>query len=439
MIFENPLSADILTNLFRTSSADEFRIINRESVTIEFKESYNHAGIAQYFKAIAAFANNMGGYLIFGVGDRPRRLIGLKGKALEQFESIKVEEFTKALMDYFSPSIRWEHCTFEFKGLSFGVIYVYALNKKPCVCKKTYDNPNPKYTLKESDIYYRYGGRSERIKYDELIAILDSNRVSEENKWMSLIQKIAKIGIDNAMLFNAETGDLSGNGHSIIFDETLLEKIQFIKEGEFVEVKGKPTLRLIGDIESISSGSVVVKETEKKVVKAIEPHNIIESFLGCEDVEEPLEYIKRICSTSTANFPIYYYVKLSNLPISSVVEMVKQIPSRSTAKTKLIERLEGRRIEQGFLSEVETAASIEKRLYKKAWLEETIDLDNVDLNRSLQAFLCLSTDEIREHDIYFKQKFNEIFATFFETSNQIIASMIRKSICKIDEALYLEE
>lgn len=438
MIYENPLSADILTSLFRTSPADEYRIINRESVTIEFKESYNHAGVAQYFKAIAAFANNVGGYLIFGVGDKPRRLIGLKGKALEQFETLKVEEFTKALMDYFSPSIRWEHCTFEFKGLSFGVIYVYALKKKPCVCKKTYDNPNPKYTLKEGDIYFRYGGRSERIKYDELIAILEANRISEENKWMSLIQKIAKIGIDNAMVFNAETGDLSGNGRSIIFDEALLEKIQFIKEGEFVEVKGQPTLRLIGDIESISSGRVVVKETEKKVVKAIEPYNIVESFLNNDKTDEPLEYIKRICSTSTANFPIYYYVQLSGLPISSVLEIIREIPSRSTAKTKLIERLEGKRIEQGVLPDVETAASTEKRQYMSKWLNESIDLNQFDLNRCIQAFLCLTADEIRAHDAYFRQIFKEIFTTSFETANPTIASMIRKSICKMDEALYLE-
>ena len=95
----NPLSADILTNLFRTSPKDPLRIINREGSTIEFKESYSHAGMAQYFKTIAAFANNSGGYIIFGVGDKPRRLLGLKEKNLSQFEELKVEEFTKNLLE----------------------------------------------------------------------------------------------------------------------------------------------------------------------------------------------------------------------------------------------------------------------------------------------------------------------------------------------------
>lgn len=121
---KNPLSLEILTGIFRVSPKEPSRIINREGTTIEFKESYNHGNMAQYFKAMAAFANNQGGYILFGIGDKPRRLLGLKDKSLSQFEELKVEDFTKALLDYFSPEIKWEHCTFEFHGMSFGVIYV---------------------------------------------------------------------------------------------------------------------------------------------------------------------------------------------------------------------------------------------------------------------------------------------------------------------------
>ena len=121
-----------------------------------------------------------------------------------------------------------------------------------------------------------------------------------------------------------------------------------------------------------------------------------------------------------------------------MLEIIREIPSRSTAKTKLIERLEGKRIEQGVLPDVETAASTEKRQYMSKWLNESIDLNQFDLNRCIQAFLCLTADEIRAHDAYFRQIFKEIYTTSFETANPTIASMIRKSICKMDEALYLE-
>ena len=61
MTIIDPLAADKLTRMFRTSTKDPERIINREGSTIEFMESYSHGGMAQYFKTMAAFANNSGG------------------------------------------------------------------------------------------------------------------------------------------------------------------------------------------------------------------------------------------------------------------------------------------------------------------------------------------------------------------------------------------
>lgn len=252
MFRSEPLSLEVLTGIFRTSPKDPKRIINREGTTIEFKESYNHGGMAQYFRAIAAFANNSGGYILFGVGDKPRRLLGLGEKSLKQFEELKVEEFTKNLLDYFSPEIKWDHCTFEFREKSFGVIYVYPLGRKPCICKKHYDDSNPKYSLKEGDIYYRYGGRSERIRYEELSAIIDESRKNEERQWLSFAKKAVRIGVSNAALLDLNTGNLSGTGGSVFLDAELLKKIAFIQEGRFVETGGTPTLRIIGDVTDIS-------------------------------------------------------------------------------------------------------------------------------------------------------------------------------------------
>ena len=226
----NALSLENLTGIFRVSSKEPSRIINREGTTIEFKESYNHGNMAQYFKAMAAFANNQGGYILFGIGDKPRRLIGLKDKSLSQFEELKVEDFTKALLDYFSPEIKWEHCTFEFHGMSFGVIYVYPLLHKPCICKKHYDAQNAKYSLKEGDIYYRYGGRSERIRYTELASIIDEARKNEERQWLNFAKRAVRIGVSNAALLDLKSGNLSGTNGSVVIDSELLQKLAFIQE-----------------------------------------------------------------------------------------------------------------------------------------------------------------------------------------------------------------
>lgn len=274
---------------------------------MEFKESYNHCNMAKYFRTMASFANNQGGYILFGIGDKPRRLLGLKGKSLSQFEELKVEEFTKALLDYFSPEIKWEHCTFEFNNLSFGVIYVHQLIRKPCICRKSYDDKNIKYSLKEGDIYYRYSGRSERIRYAELASIVDGARRYEEQQWLNFLQRVVRIGVSNAALLDLKSGKLSGSNGSIVIDEKLLQKISFIQEGKFVETGGRPTLRLIGDITKISAGKVVIKEMTRKVERSIDPNDIVCAFLENKQISEPLEYIKRICSATSANYPICFF------------------------------------------------------------------------------------------------------------------------------------
>ncbi len=435
---KNPLSLEVLTGIFRVSPKEPSRIINREGTTIEFKESYNHGNMAQYFKAMAAFANNQGGYILFGIGDKPRRLIGLKDKSLSQFEELKVEDFTKALLDYFSPEIKWEHCTFEFHDMSFGVIYVYPLIRKPCICKKHYDAQNTKYSLKEGDIYYRYGGRSERIRYAELASIIDEARKNEERQWLNFAKRAVRIGVSNAALLDLKSGNLSGTNGSVVIDSELLQKLAFIQEGKFVETGGTPTLRLIGDITEISTGKVVVTETARKVVRAIEPSDIVQTFLENKSVDEPIEYIKRICSATSANYPVYFFMRQASMTASDALSVVKQTTSRGVAKDKLIERLEGKNILQSKLPISSTSAGKQKETYRQQWLTESISMPIENIGYCVEALLHLSNEEIVEHDQYIRVNLLRIYSTEYEKASSIIASNIRKAICRIDESLYLE-
>lgn len=435
---KNALSLENLTGIFRVSSKEPSRIINREGTTIEFKESYNHGNMAQYFKAMAAFANNQGGYILFGIGDKPRHLIGLKDKSLSQFEALKVEDFTKALLYYFSPEIKWEHCTFEFHDMSFGVIYVYPLINKPCICKKHYDAQNAKYSLKEGDIYYRYGGRSERIRYAELASIIDEARKNEERQWLNFAKRAMRIGVSNAALLDLTSGNLSGTNDSVVIDGELLQKLAFIQEGKFVETGGTPTLRLIGDIREISTGKVIVTETAKKVVRAIEPSDIVRAFLENKQVDEPIEYIKRICSATSANYPVYFFITQASMTCSDVLSIVKQTTSRGVAKCKLIERLEGKSILREKMPISTTNAGKQKEKYRQQWLTESVTMPIAQIGYCIEALLYLSNEEIVKHDLYIRSCLLKIYSTEYEQASSIVASYIRKAICRIDEGLYLE-
>jgi len=52
-------------------------LFHREGQELEFKEQFNLAALADYFRDFAAFSNNRGGYLIHGIKDTPRTITGL--------------------------------------------------------------------------------------------------------------------------------------------------------------------------------------------------------------------------------------------------------------------------------------------------------------------------------------------------------------------------
>lgn len=251
-------------------------------------------------------------------------------------------------------------------------------------------------------------------------------------------KKAVRIGVSNAALLDLNTGNLSGGGGSIILDGDLLQKIAFIKEGKFVETNGTPTLRLIGDITEISTGKVVVTESNKKVVRAIEPSDIVRAFLCNQKVDEPLEYVKRICSASSANYPVYFFLQQSNATISDTLTLVRETTSRGVAKDRLLDRLEGKFIEQVNIPVSNTIAAKKKVQYYQYWLAETMPDIIEDIGYCMDSVLYLSKQEIAEHQQYICSIMLKIFNNEYERASSIVATNIRKAICRIDEALYLD-
>jgi len=228
----------------------------RENTILEFKEHFNFSRLQSYAKAMAAFSNNKGGYIIFGVADSPRKPVGINK---EVFDSIEIETITDNLNSFFSPEIVWDINRFEYNKLYFGYIYTYESRQKPVICTKNSQE------LKESDIYYRYRGQSRKATYSELKTLLDGIKINERNLWMRHIEKIGKIGINNLALINFNTGDIEPamiDEGNLVIDKGLLDdlisKVDFIEEGKFSEVDGSPVLKVLGKIQS-TSGILVPK------------------------------------------------------------------------------------------------------------------------------------------------------------------------------------
>ncbi len=256
------LNEHIVTELLKLK--DDGNLFHRESQHLEFKESFNLAGLADYYRDFSAFANNKGGYLIFGVKDRPKReLVGLSPKATQHFDKLDPEIVSGHLLDIFSSNISWEHEIYELDNMTFGVFYIYESAIKPVITKK---DEGKDQTLKNGEIYYRYGSRTQKIQFAELESIINKRIEQNNTQWLDLVQKIGKSGPQNAAILDSEKGIIEkGDSQILVIDQELLSGFQLIREGEFSETKGAKTLKLVGNITPINQVEIVRKVKEDKL------------------------------------------------------------------------------------------------------------------------------------------------------------------------------
>lgn len=292
------------------------RIKRNESQTLEFKANFSFSSLAQYAKTMAAFANNKGGIIVFGVTDHPRRPIGL---ANDKFINLDSGRLTEALNKVFEPEIIWHKRDIQKNGKVFGFLVVEESKNKPIIAKAT------KGEIKEGIIYYRYYARNEPIRYPELSQIIGKIREKERKLWINHIKQIARIGPENAGIFNPEDGLVKGVGGSFLIDKSLLPHVQFIREGHFVEKEESPSLKLIGNVRVIGGDE---DETEGIIgiqEKAINQHAIIVNFLNQVKVRSPEEYIKQISLCGIKYLPFYYYCKLARIKLSRLETLHSEI------------------------------------------------------------------------------------------------------------------
>ncbi len=213
-------------------SAGCWRFRHGESDQHECKEGFGFKHSDKWLRAIAALANNKGGYVVFGVRDKTIvsekiaedsfKVVGLES---DEFENADPVQFTKRLKTTFDPTPLVEAASLEIGGKKVGILRIHQHASRPVIALK-----NEGQQVKEGDIYFRYPGQSSRIKYSDLRAILDDRDQVARAQILPMVEKLLSLGPRDAMVADLAKGTLVDGKHTLVIGEDLLERIKFIRE-----------------------------------------------------------------------------------------------------------------------------------------------------------------------------------------------------------------
>lgn len=414
-----PFSHETLCQILELDPMNTSRLRHKESNSIEFKRSFSFHSFETHARTLAAFANSGGGHLVFGIDDTTREVVGLLNDQFDRLDSRLPTEF---LNSRFAPEIRWSSYLHRLGDKEIGLIYVFSAQNKPVIATANGER------IREGEIFFRYNGQTAIIKYAELRAILDEERRKEQELWLKHLQRLATIGVDNAAVLSLVDGTASGKSGAFVIDSAILPKLQFIREGEFEERAGAPTVRVIGDAEILAVGNVYPVQTQVRPTFIL-PTHIIEAYLQQTVIAEPIEYIVAICHEQSPYLPVYYFARLAGLSMSQLAATVENshAPNRHNLLRRLREDVEHIR----YYRLPKSLDSAVKRTDLVQQINTAIfSCDGIEgPTHVLEAIQLLRVGEF-DHD-YVLSLLRDLYDRF-STSGGNTATLLRKAICHID-------
>lgn len=417
---DDPLSQACISAHFFEDADGVWRLREGETDKCECKANFGFKHQDKWLRPIAALANNAGGFLFFGVFDKDTK--GPKGEdwshavgglASTEFVDADPADFATRVKAMFDPTPVFRMSSAKIGGKTIGVIYVYQHASRPVIAVKQ------EGSIKEGDIFYRYPGQSSRIKYSDLRSILDTRDAEARAQILPMVEKLLQLGPKRSMVADLESGMLTDGGRTLQIDKQLLEKLSFVKEGEFSEVEGAPTLRLVGDVTAIeANGQSTIQ------LGMLTRSHILEAFLDQTKPNDPTNYIRFALEVGqNERLPLHYFARLAGM---SREDLVAFINSTSATPTKKKRYIDWTKPDAAYHKAVGTP---------KAYLSNILEGTPPAVTNSTmaghigQAFQAMPSDASIDLPAFLKL-LRECLAVGEGTS---AISFLRRGICRIDE------
>lgn len=326
-----PTPADLARARFSKGKGTDWVLTEGETSDQECKQSFDSKRLSPIIRAIAGLANNKGGFLFVGVENDGLRVIGMTDKKFSETDVATLVNKAKSLL---SPTPDFVKFELEIGGRNVGVIAVEQQKHRPVVVCRDADG------LEDGTILFRYPGQTSRIKFGDLFALLNDRDKAVRRELISGATRLSEIGPDRALILDTASGTVDVGKNTVIIDEDLANRLEFVREGDFEQQDGTPTLRLVGDVQTVKFDGKVVERVEPR---ALTPEMVLRAYLRREVVKGPLEYVKVSALIQRQWLPLFYFVHLHGSGIEAAVDMLRKTQAAyAPSKQKALERLEGK-------------------------------------------------------------------------------------------------
>lgn len=320
-----PSREDSIVAMFCPTKDGGWRLLSGETDQLECKREVDAKKLAPVVRAIAGMANNKGGIILLGVEDKSGTVVGLPN---DEFAKLDLVKLTLAVKAHLQPTPSFDKGVVQVGGAAIGYVCIEPFVDKPIIVHRPGDR------MDDGAILFRYPAETAAIKFGDLKTLLDDRDARRLNALAEATRKMAAIGIENSAILNVENGALEVAGRPMQIDQSLLDQIKFIREGQFDEVAGAPALKLVGEITSLGGDKMPGGR------RLITDEDALRNFLDQETLLEPIEYIRwAVAGTNRDWMPIFYFAHRAGITASELAGFVKEVSTtRTTARARAVER-----------------------------------------------------------------------------------------------------
>jgi predicted HTH transcriptional regulator len=154
-----------------------------ESASLEFKEKIDlesKEGKAKFLKEMLALANSAVdlAYLIIGVEDKTKKLVGVNGITDEQLQQV--------VADNCRPPIVFSYSVLKHKGIPLGIVRIPHSQLRPHTVKKKFEyldsSTKKQESILETQVFVRRGSKIDVATPEEIIAMAQDRESDAEFK-----------------------------------------------------------------------------------------------------------------------------------------------------------------------------------------------------------------------------------------------------------------